>query len=73
MKHVALLIAGGLLAFAAIASLLLYLMPEPREALDYFLVGSVATLGGLAAIFIGMVATNPKRKNFFFSRRKKQP
>lgn len=51
-------------SFAAIAAILLRLMPLPRKDTDYLVVGTLATFGALAVLFLTLLATNRKPETF---------
>jgi hypothetical protein len=57
--------------FAGVVILLLALMPAPLRESDYLVIGSVATLVSLLALFVLLVSTSMKSSNIFFKRRKK--
>lgn len=71
MTRVWILVAAAVCVFAAVTAILLQLMPGPLKPMDYFVVGAVATLLALLALFIVMISTSSKAKNVFFERRKK--
>jgi hypothetical protein len=47
-------------------------MTEPLKDPDYVVIGSVATLVSLLALFFGLVGTSLKGRDTFFKRRKKR-
>jgi hypothetical protein len=64
----------GLIAvcvFAAVATILVEVMPGTRHPSDYLIIGSVATLVALLALFLILVSTTLKSTDVFFKRRKK--
>lgn len=67
------LLLGGLaaFAFAAVVFLMLQLMPTPLRDSDYLVIGSVATLVALLALFLLLASTTLKSSELFFKRRKK--
>lgn len=71
MGRIWILVAAAVCVFAAVAAILLQLMPGPLKSMDYFVVGAVSTLLALLALFIVMIGTSAKAKNVFFERRKK--
>jgi hypothetical protein len=69
----ALLILGAALVFGAVAAIMIRLMPGPLEDSDYLVIGSVATLVAMLALFLMLVTTRLKSSDVFFKKRKKQP
>jgi uncharacterized membrane protein len=64
-------IAGALIiVFAAVVGVMLKLMPAPLKDSDYLIVGTVATMVSLLALFILLVVTG-QLSNVFFKRRKR--
>ncbi len=64
-------IAGALLVvFAAVVGIMLKVMPAPLKDSDYLVVGTVATMVSLLALFILLVVTG-QMSNVFFKRRKR--
>jgi uncharacterized membrane protein len=59
------------LMFAAVAVIMLKLMPAPLKDSDYLIIGSVATLVSLLALFVAVVTTSGQASSVFFKRRKK--
>lgn len=60
--------------FVAVTAILLKLMPGPRKDSDYLVIGSVATLISLAAVFVLVISTSGKSgklSEVFFKRRRK--
>jgi len=64
---------GGALVFifAAVAGIVLKLMPGPLKDSDYLVIGTVATMVSLLVLFVLLITTSEKRSNVFFKRRKK--
>jgi hypothetical protein len=71
MRTVALAV-GVLFVFGAVSAIMLRFMPAPLKDSDYLVIGSVATLVALLALFFGLVGTSLKSRDTFFKRRKKQ-
>jgi hypothetical protein len=69
MKKTILVVVAALLAFGAVAALILRFMPQPIEESDLLVAGSVATLIGLLVLFLGLV---PRSGDIFIKKRKKQ-
>jgi hypothetical protein len=57
--------------FAAVAGIMLKVMPAPLKDSDYLIIGSVATLVSLLLLFVLLIATSGKASSVFFKRRKK--
>lgn len=72
MKRTLILVLGVICVFAVVAAILLKLMPGPLKDSDYLVIGSVATLVSLLALFFGLISTSVKSRDTFFKKRKKQ-
>lgn len=57
--------------FVVVAAIMIKLMPSPLRDSDYLLIGSVATLLALLALFLALISTSLKSPDVFFKRRKK--
>lgn len=57
--------------FAAIAGIMVKLMPAPLKDSDYLIIGSVATMVSLLLLFVLLIVTSGKASSVFFKRRKK--
>ena len=57
--------------FAAVAGIMLKVMPAPLKDSDYLIIGSVATMVSLLLLFVLLIATSGKASSVFFKRRKK--
>jgi predicted outer membrane lipoprotein len=57
--------------FVVVAAVMLRLMPAPLRESDYLVIGSVATLVSLLALFVVLVSTTMKSSDIFFKKRKK--
>ena len=69
----ALMLAGvGVALFGITAVLLVLLLPGPHIPKDYFIIGCMATLISLVAVFLIVITTWIKSPNPFFKKRKKQ-
>jgi hypothetical protein len=65
-------LAGALVfIFAAVAGIMLKVMPGPLKDSDYLVIGTVATMVSLLVLFVLLITTSGKRSNVFFKRRKK--
>jgi hypothetical protein len=64
---------GGLAVcvFVVVAILMLRFMPTPLKESDYMVIGSVATLMALGAVFVVLVSTTLKSTDVFFKKRRK--
>jgi hypothetical protein len=61
------------LMFAAVAGIMLKLMPAPLKDSDYLIIGSVSTMLSLLLLFVLLIVTSGKASGVFFKRRKKGP
>lgn len=61
---------AALCVFAVVAGILIKVMPAPLKDADFMIIGSVATLVALLAMFLVMVSTT-KSSNVFFKKRRK--
>ena len=69
MKRVLLLTLVVAVVFSGVAAILLQFMPKPLKDSDYLVVGSVATLVALLALFFSVAASKP---GMFLKKRKKR-
>jgi len=67
-----LLVLGGVFVFAAVAAVMVGIMPAPLKDTDYLVIGSIATLVSLLVMFGAMIATRSGTPNPFFKKRKKK-
>jgi hypothetical protein len=72
MRQPFLLVLGALVVFAAVAAIMVKLMPEPLSDSDYVIIGSVATLVALLVLFLVLISTRFKSSGVFFKKRNKQ-
>jgi len=72
MRRLLTLGAMALCVFVVVAALMIKLMPSPLKDSDFLLIGSVATLVALLALFLALVSTTLKSPDVFFKRRKKK-
>ena len=63
--------AALIFIFAAVAGIMLKVMPAPLKDSDYLVIGTVATLVSMLALFVLLITTSGKKSNVFFKRRKK--
>lgn len=63
---------GVLIIFGVVAAILLRLMPGPHRETDYLVIGAVATLVSLLALFLALILTTFKSKDVFFKKRPAQ-
>ncbi len=69
----ALMLLGAAVAFFGIATIVLTrLLPGPHSERDYFIIGCLATLMSLFALFLMVISTWIKTPNLFFKRRKRE-
>jgi uncharacterized membrane protein len=59
------------LVFAAVAGIMLKLMPAPLKDSDYLIIGSVSTMLSLLLLFVLLIVKSGKASSVFFKRRKK--
>ena len=71
-SRVAALVLLDLVVFAIVAFVLLQWMPKPLKPVDYLLVGVVATLVGLLAVWLLLLREAPNRSEVLFKRRMKK-
>lgn len=64
------LAAALIFIFAAVAGIMLKVMPGPLKDSDYLVIGTVATMVSLLALFVLLITTG-RVSNVFFKRRKK--
>jgi hypothetical protein len=57
--------------FAAVAGIMLKVMPAPLKDSDYLIIGSVSTMVSLGLLFVLLIVTSGKASTVFFKRRKK--
>ena len=57
--------------FAAVAGIMLKVMPAPLKDSDYLIIGSVATMVSLLLLFVLLIVRSGKASNVFFKRRRK--
>ena len=70
MARAAILVLVGVCAFAIVAVAMTRVMPAPVKDSDYLIVGSVATLVALLAVFLTLIWMT-KSANVFFKKRRK--
>jgi len=58
--------------FAAVAGIMLKVMPAPLKDSDYLIIGSVSTMVSLLLLFVLLTATSGKFSSVFFKRRKRE-
>ena len=73
MARTLLLALALVFMFAAVAGIMLKVMPAPLKDSDYLIIGSVATMVSLLLLFVLLNATSGKASSVFFKRRKKGP
>ena len=66
------MLAGiGVALFGVSTAVLIRLLPGPHTEKDYFIIGCMATLVSLVAVFLLVMTTWIKSPNPFFKRRKR--
>jgi hypothetical protein len=61
----------GICVFVVVAAVMMRFMPAPLKESDYIVIGSVATLMALGAVFLVLVSTTLKSTDVFFKKRRK--
>ncbi len=61
------------LVFAAVAVIMLKVMPTPLKDSDYLIIGSVSTMVSLLLLFVLLIVSSGRASSVFFKRRKKGP
>lgn len=69
--RIALLAAGLILLFAGTVAVLMRVMPGPHKETDYLVMGGMATLVTMLALFVILVTTLFRGPDTFFRKRKK--
>ena len=59
-----------ILVFAAVAAILIQILPKPLKPIDYMVVGSVATLISLVTVFFVLIVIWLRHPEVFSKRRK---
>jgi len=72
MRSTILAVLVAIVIFALVAAIILRFMPEPLSDQDYLIAGSVASLGALSVLFLGLIFARGKSQNIFFKKRPKQ-
>ena len=65
------LAAGILLVFLITVVVLVRIIPAPRSETDYLVIGGVATLVSMAALFVVLITTIFRSPDTFFRTRKR--
>jgi hypothetical protein len=63
------LLALDIVVFAIAAFVLLQFMPKPLKAMDYFMVGGVATLISLLSVWLILLREMPNPGEFLYKKR----
>ena len=71
MKRGLMLAGLWVCVFVVVAAVMLKFMPAPLKESDYMVIGSVATLTALGAVFLLLVSTTMKSTDVFFKKRRK--
>jgi hypothetical protein len=66
------LVLSGVCVFAAVATVMVAIMPPPLKDADYLVIGSIATLVSLLVMFVALLATRLKSPDPFFKKRRKK-
>jgi len=70
--RIALLAAGLVVVFAGTVAVLMRVIPSPHKETDYLVMGGVATLVTMLALFVVLVTTLFRGPNTFFRKRRKK-
>ena len=62
---------GVLAIFGVTVAVLTRLMPGPHKEMDYLVIGGIATLVSMLAVFVVLVSTVYRSSDTFFKKRKK--
>ena len=62
---------GAVIVFAIVAFLMVQFMPQPLDNMSYLVIGSVAALVAMLALFLTLILTRMKSSDTFFKRRRK--
>jgi len=62
---------GVVVVFVATVAILLQVIPAPRKETDYLVIGGVATLVSMAALFVALITTVFPSSDTFFKRRRR--
>lgn len=71
MKRGLMLVGAALCVFVVVSAIMLRFMPGPLKEYDYMVIGSVATLLALGAVFLVLVSTTLRSSDVFFKKRRK--
>jgi Na+/melibiose symporter-like transporter len=71
MSRAMMLVGVAVTLFGIAAIVLIKLLPGPHSERDYFIIGCLATLVALFALFLILISTWLKAPNPFFKRRKR--
>lgn len=66
----AVLAAGMVIVFAAVALILTRIIPPPRKETDYLVIGTLATFASLALLFVVLITTYMRDPSAMFKRKK---
>lgn len=65
--------ALGFVVFGIAAFVLLQVMPKPLKAIDYFMVGGVATLISMLSVWLLILREMPDRSELLYKKRARKP
>jgi uncharacterized membrane protein len=69
-RRVLVLAAAAMCVFAAVATILLRVIPSPHKDSDYLVIGTLATFAALLVVFVVLLTTFWRDPTAFFKRRK---
>jgi len=71
VARVAILTVSALIVFGVVGVSLLQVLPGPHQPADFLVIGTLATLVTLAALFVAIIAGWLKMRDIFYKRRQK--
>jgi len=71
LSKILVLAAGVIVIFAAVAAILLQVIPGPHESTDYLVIGTLATFVSLLVLFVVLIKTWVKVPDLFGRKREK--
>ena len=69
--RVAILTVSALIVFGVVGAVLLKVLPGPHRPADFLVIGTLATLVALAALFVAIIPGWLKTRDVFYKRRQK--
>lgn len=72
-SRISALSALGFVVFGIAAFILIQVMPKPLKAIDYFMVGGVATLISMLGVWLLILREMPDRSELLYKKRASRP